>query len=224
MTLLTGDFFPAAADYITTHGWAQGAMEEADGRVCLTGALRACTPQPGDWLIARAVARHQGHAEGWNDDPSRTEGEVTAWLRTATVTDTDLEGVFGPQWAEVVALVRRVATLTPDDVVTLAASRDAAGDAARDAARGAARDAAWGAARDAAWGAAWVAAWDAACWGAARDAAWDAACWGAARDAACALSARDLIGQRGFTRDIYDTLTRPWRTTIGAIHPDDTEL
>lgn len=46
---------------------------------------------------------------------------------------------------------------------------------------------------------------------AARDAVWDAA-W--------ALLVRDLIGDT-FTQAHYDTLTKPWRTTIGPIHPDD---
>ena len=46
-------------------------------------------------------------------------------------------------------------------------------------------------------------------------AGWEPA-WGAARDAALALLARDLI-----TREHYDTLTRPWASVIGKVHPDD---
>ena len=46
---------------------------------------------------------------------------------------------------------------------------------------------------------------------AARDAAWDAA-----RDAAGALTVRDLI-----STERYDTLTRPWASVIGKVHPDD---
>ena len=70
------------------------------------------------------------------------------------------------------------------------------------------------AARDAAWAAAWAAA---------RDAAWDAtldAAWAAARDAARALVVRDQVGDT-FTQAHYDTLTRPWATVIGPVHPDD---
>ena len=155
-----------AADYIKTHGWTQGKMEHA-GAVCLTGALRACSPQPGDWLIARAVYRAQEHAENWNDAAGRTEAEVTEYLRTHPVTDDVLAATFGPNWETVVRLIRRVADMTQAEV----AARGAARDAARDAARVAARVAAWGAARGAAW-----------------DAAWDAA-----RDAACAVVVRDLI-------------------------------
>ena len=62
-----------------------------------------------------------------------------------------------------------------------------------------------------------------AVWGAVRDAVrnavWDAA-RGAVGDAAWALLVRDLIGDT-FTQAHYDTLTKPWRTTIGPIHPDD---
>ena len=58
---------------------------------------------------------------------------------------------------------------------------------------------------------------------AARDAAWDAA-WAAARDAARdaarALVVRDQVGDT-FTQAHYDTLTRPWATVIGPVHPDD---
>ena len=127
-----------AADYIKTHGWTQGTMEHA-GAVCLTGALRACSPQPGDWLLARAVYRaHLIHAETWNDDADRTEAEVTEYLRTHPVTDDDLAATFGPNWETVVRLIRRVADMPQ--------ARDAALDAAWDAAR----DAAWDAALDAA--------------------------------------------------------------------------
>ena len=86
---------------------------------------------------------------------------------------------------------------------------DAAWAAAWDAARDAARDAAWDAAR-AALAAAWAAAWDAA--------------WAAARAAARALAVRDLIGQHGFTQTYYDTLTGPWVSAIGPVHPDDEVL
>ena len=55
--------------------------------------------------------------------------------------------------------------------------------------------------------------------GAARDAAGDAAgdaARGAAWDAAWALVVRDLISTAR-----YDTLTRPWASVIGKVHPDD---
>ena len=42
--------------------------------------------------------------------------------------------MFGPQWAEIVSLVRRCAVLTADEGGRLVAAWDAARDAARDAA------------------------------------------------------------------------------------------
>ena len=113
---------------------------------------------------------------------------------------------LGPQGAEVAALIDRCHHLAGGDLERLAAARISAWGATRisawDATRGAARDAAWGAAR-------------AAAWGATRGAAWDAA-WGAAWDAARALIVRDAI-----SREHYNTLTRPWASVIGKVHPDD---
>ncbi len=220
--------FKDAANYITEHGWAQRTLMDKRGRVCLTGAMKECSPQPGDWLIVRAVARYRDHGEGWNDEEGRTQEEVTEWLRSAEpITDNVLAEVFGPQWREIVALVRRAAVLPPEEAVAIPV-RDAARDTAWHAATEAARDATWHAghaAMDAAWHAR-----DAACdaaWHAATDAAWHAG--HAARDAACdaateaarALVVRHLIGHGRFTQECYDELTVPWRKAIGRIHPDD---
>ncbi len=233
MSAATNDLrlLPAhAADLIDRVGWTQGTERDDAGRVCLTGALRYCDPQPGDWLIAREIFRAKGRAEGWNDASERTCNEVVELLRSTEITDAELAQTFGPSWETVVNLVHTAATITPLQVLDLTAARDAARGAAwdaawdaawgaawaaaRDAARAAARDAARAAARDAARAAARDAAWDAA-WGAAWDAAWDAA-WGAVT--------RDLIGQHGYTQEHYDTLTRPWREAVGRLHPDDADL
>ena len=133
-----------------------------------------------------------------------------AWRVTGEV---DAHAALGPQSAQIATLIRRAATITEDEARRLRTARADGG--------GAAQGAVWDAAWDAVWGAAWGAARGAA-WGAARDAAWGAArdaAWGAARDAACALVARDLI-----STEHYDTLTTPWRTVIGPIHPDDPNL
>lgn len=107
--------WPLAADVIKDVGWVQGAMETQAG-VCLTGAIKRCSPQPGDWVIYREVARHREHAEDWNDANDRTRGEVLRYLRRAApITDDELLTVFGPQWEAVVALVRRAAVLTPSE-------------------------------------------------------------------------------------------------------------
>jgi hypothetical protein len=217
----------SAAVYIAEHGWTQGTEVEADGKVCLTGALRLCSPVPGDSYLARAVLRRRGRAEDWNDRRGRTAGEVIGYLAETEISDDDLAQTFGPQWREIVDQVRAISGATPAQIERLGAAWgaarrgtawDAAWGAAWDAARDAARDAAWDAARDAAWDAAWGAAWDAA-----RDAAWGAA-WVAASGAARALPVRDLISKNGFTQEHYDILTGPWRKAIGPLHADDAPL
>lgn len=130
-----------------------------------------------------------------------------AGLVFRTVRELPAHEVFGPSGEYVVALIERCSRLTPEEAERFYAVR-----------REAAWDAAWDAVLDAAWDAAWDAALDAA-WYAARDAARDAtrdATW----NATWALVVRDLIGDT-FTQAHYDTLTMPWRTTIGPIHPDD---
>ena len=209
--------WPLAANKVEGH-WTQGAMHDGD-RMCLVGGLESCGLAPGEWLIARAVARHRDHGESWNDEKARTEADVVGCLRTAEpLTPAELADVFGPQWEQVCALVLRAERLTPDEAersdAAWGAAWDAASDAAWYAALGAARGAAWDAALDAAWEAA-----SGAAWGATLDAAWDAAS-GAAR----ALVVRDLISPNGFTQAHYDLLTRPWREVIGPVHPDDAPL
>ena len=114
--------------------------------------------------------------------------------------------VFGPQGAYVVALLERAQHITPDEERTLVPARDATWDAARDAAWD---DAAGRVARRGVWATTWHATWDAT-WG---------TTWAAALDTVCALVVRDLI-----TTNCYDALTRPWRTVIGPIHPDDPDI
>jgi hypothetical protein len=189
--------------------WIQGDWSDQQA-MCLHGAIRRCQPQPGDAFIIERVAERHGWGTQWNDEPSTTWEMVRYRLAHVEVTDADLLDTFGPQWEAIVALVRRAATLTADEASCLVAARDAAGNAARDTARDAARAAAGYTARAAAGYAARAAAGDAAGYAAA------AAAW--------ALVVRDLIGQYGFTQQHYDTLTGPWRTTIGPIHPDDKEL
>ena len=123
--------------------------------------------------------------------------------------------MFGPQWLQIVAFVRRCAVLSGDEVVQSTAAGhdglDPVWESALNAARKVARDvdgrlAATEAARDAAWQATWGAT------GTARE---------ATRDAVVALSTRDLIGQHGYTQEHYDELTESWATVIGPVHPDD---
>jgi len=196
-----------AAEYIETHGWVQGTEKSDGGQVCLHGAIKFCAPADGDTEIIRAMMRREGYSESWNDADGRNVSDVLTALHAVSVTDEDLAATFGPQWDAVVTLARRAATLTAEESSRLATAWNAA------------RAVAWVDARAAAGVAAVVAARTAA-----GDAVMDVA-RGAARDAAVvaawALVIRDLIGQHGFTQEHYDTLTAPWATTIGAVHPDD---
>ena len=140
--------------------------------------------------------------------PHKRAGVAFRVLREARATE-----ALGPQGEHVAALIRSIPDITRTPTERVALAWYAARDAARYAARGAALDAARDAARDPAR----YAARDAV-----RDAARDAARYAArdaARDATLALLVRDLI-----TTEQYDALTRPWRTAIGPIHPDDPAL
>ena len=129
-----------------------------------------------------------------------------AGLEFKIVRELDSHIALGPQGEQVAALIDRVARLTDTETDQL----DAAG-----AGGGISGTAVW----DFVWAADRVAAWDAAV-----DATWDAtageATWDApAGEAVLGLLVRDLI-----STEHYDTLTRPWRTVIGPIHPDDPDI
>jgi hypothetical protein len=187
-------------DLLGEHGerWVQGEWGDGE-KMCLHGAIRHCSPQPGDAYLIEQVAERQGWGTSWNDAYGTNWQMIRERLARVEVTDADLADTFGPQWEHIVALVRRAEVLTADEAKRLDAARAAA----------------WVTGWDAAWAAAGTVARDAA-----RDvagaAALDAA-WAAAR----ALAMRDLIGEYGFTQEHYDALTGPWATVIGPVHPDD---
>ena len=181
--------------------WITGEYVAESGAVCAHGAVQTCKGlRPGDEHIIRAVMRHFGLSEPWNDD-QHDKAVVAELFASVEVTDEALEATFGPQWRKIVWLTRRAAVLTADEAGRMCAAWDAA-RAARVAARDAARDAAWDAARSAAWDAARSAARSAA-----RDAAWDAAL-------SCVVE--DLIGQHGLTQDHIDALRAPWVSVLGS--------
>jgi len=121
-------------------GWAQenygDLSPEGTGPVCLHGAIRLCDPVPGDAFIIEQVWQRRSHGPDWNDSPDTTEAMVREYIRTApNITDEELAEVYGPQWREIVALVRRCAVFTLDECK--------AWDSAWAAARDSARDSAW---------------------------------------------------------------------------------
>lgn len=98
----------AVIAYIEQHGWRQGALDWADGAVCLDGALFAVKTgsprggkniQPeesvGYWRLRHALRDYlRGNAAGafngivaWNDTPGRTQEEVVAMLRAFAASD-----------------------------------------------------------------------------------------------------------------------------------------
>ena len=198
----------AASRHLGERGWTQGAELDDAGQVCLNGAIRYCAPQNGDEYLVRAVLRHQGYDEEWNDDPQRTEDEVRDFLGSFAVTDSDLEETFGPYWVEMVQIIRQAATLTPCQVQHIHDARHAILDNALNAPLDAALNAALDADRDDARYAAADTAWDAA-----EDAVGDLAEFAAryearyaARYAAVATVTQDLISE-----EHHRALMGPWR-------------
>lgn len=122
----------AAADYMEVHGWTQNTERAQNGAVCMTGAVRHCSPPPGDFYLIRQVLRENSRAETWNDYPGRTQEQVVEALRTITITDVDLEEIYGPQWKQIVTLVRQTACLSEEQILALAAARYARKDTDRD--------------------------------------------------------------------------------------------
>ena len=190
--------------YHPTHG-KSGNTSTAAGYLSVSTTATDCTGMR--WPCRLLEVEPVG--EVFTPDPAGMPNK-RAGLVFRTVRELPAHEALGPNGEHVVALIERYSRLTPEEAERFYAPRNAAWYAARNAAWYAAWDAAWYAPRDAARNAARDAAWGAA-WDAARYAAWDAA-W--------ALLVRDLIGDT-FTQAHYDTLTMPWRTTIGPIHPDD---
>ena len=96
-------------------------------KLCLHGAIRRCSPQPGDSLIVERVADSQGWGPYWNDKDGRRWSEIRDLINGGIeVTDEDLAETFGPQWEPIVALVRRAAIMTTEEAKVLTAAVDAA--------------------------------------------------------------------------------------------------
>ena len=184
--------------------WIQGKEVKGDA-VCAHGAVKTCELlRPGDEQIIRAVMRRRGLTEGWNDADGRTKSQVLARMRQIEVSDADLAETFGPNWRLVIAVIRRVAILTPDEMKQLANPRLGMPYAVLDTAL----NSAWNAASDVARTAEWHSAWNAArCATSARSSR------GVNVAAICVVA--DLVGQHGLTQDHIDTLMKPWTDVLG---------
>lgn len=193
------------ADRITADTWTTG-WGDRQHETCLHGHVRQCDLRPGDEHLIAAVFNDGPGSMTWNDEQS-SHVPVVEWARKAEITDDMLAETFGPQWLNVVGLVRRLAVMTPAEAVRL----EVAWPATRIAARGAVR----GAVRGAAKGAAWGAAWDAIKFVDSEVA------WSASGQVAAVLVAADLTGQYGLEQRHLDTLLAPVRQVLGdPLDPD----
>lgn len=186
------------------HGdrWLQGTWSNDEGE-CLHNGIRACQPQKGDAFLIEQVAAHFGWGTEWNDEPGRTYDDIKqALVQHREIMPSEMLATFGPQWADVVGIVREAAGLTEQQANDLAAAHTA-----DYAAIDAAAHAAYNAARHAAESAAYKATANATVNDAARH---------AARHAATAIATRHLIGSHGYTQQHYDTLVAPWETIMGT--------
>jgi hypothetical protein len=194
------------AEIVRANGWIQGDLENR-GKVCAHGAVMRCDMKPGDKEVVRSVMRKKGLTERWNDADDRTEEEVLAALEAFEVSDADLTETFGPQWEEILALVRKVTQLTSEQFEKLAIASKANRQGSW-----AAVDAAWAAANGSAAVDTAVRTVAQAAWVAVDEGGYDSGSsgeWGAGA-AAWAISTRHLIGSGSYTQDHHDLLLKPW--------------
>ena len=120
------------------HGklWARGwgVPTNPTEPTCLHGAIRFCAPVPGDAYLLEQVGARFGFGTRDNDDAADFAAVESMVRSHADITDDMLADTFGPQWEPIVALVRRAAVLTAEELQSLAAAWAAARDAAWDAA------------------------------------------------------------------------------------------
>lgn len=194
-------------EWIVRHPTASSIGDDASEYLSVATAPTDCTGMgwPCRLLEVEAVGEVTTPNRAF---PHKRAGVAFRVLREVPATE-----ALGPQGEHVAALLSSIPGITGTTAARVALARSAVLDAAWDVSREAALDAAWDASREAALGAARDAAWDASR-KASRNATLDAA-----REAVWALLVRDLI-----TTEQYDALTRPWRTAIGSIHPDDPAL
>ena len=198
------DFYSGTVDYadaLATGRWLRVRTPARDRYAVCTSDVLHASDTPTETLIGGSWPCRLFEVTG---RPVAQVGRKYGFRSLTVVREVDAHLALGPQGVQVAALIERAGSLTADEVDRLAAARAAAAGAAAWAA------AAGGAARAAAGAAAARAA-----------AARAAAAGGAARAAAARAAARTLVVRDLIDPIHYDTLTRPWRDTIGPIHPED---
>jgi hypothetical protein len=75
-----------AAAYIDRRGWCQHNMEDAEGAVCMLGAVRAAAKsnkvERGKALLALTLNLGNMDVANWNDSHKRTKAQVVGKLRS----------------------------------------------------------------------------------------------------------------------------------------------
>jgi hypothetical protein len=182
-----------------TKGWG-----DRKTRTCAHGAILRPCDTPGDAIIwSRWVSTTQLSMSD-NDAAPDASYVVNKLKAVVDPTEADMEKMYGPQWAEVISLIRRAATLTAEEREALrkAYAYDVASSYA-------AYDAAYAvASSDASYDAAVYAEY------AAYYASYAAHAYVASR-AARGIAMRHLIGTHGYTQAHYDALVGPWFSVVG---------
>jgi hypothetical protein len=179
-------------------------LEHIDCQIAALQAQRAqiggwAPAQPGDWAISRGIAQHRnvkGSDNWWS------EADMAGWT-PGPIPTTEMVAVFGPDWEQVVALVRVAASLDSSQRQAWYEAWSADYNADRKS-----WDAAWS--KVIVYGGPGVAA---------RRALWAFVVGGDRGGVAGTLARRSEVDRKH-----YDRLTRAWRQHIGPIHPDDEVL
>lgn len=113
------DLLRSASDFTADVGWARGEYrDEVTGTRCIQALINDCpgTVRPGDNHIVGSVMHVDGFSWTWNDKLGLQEGETTVrkLLWETIIDDAVLHATFGPQWPEIIALIRRAALLTDE--------------------------------------------------------------------------------------------------------------
>lgn len=206
----------AAAEYLTRVGWSHDEQRDDTGRVSIVGAVLDCADRTGDEHLVLQVLRARSRGEGWNKTVAIDEEDVFVYLSTATITEADLEAVFGPGWEAVCLLIREAAKLTPEQRLALGdALRERKGEHTRNVGLLFSTMAI-----EKATNAAVKAATDASKTGVDAEIYFStepSLAAHATSNAAWALSRRHTIGEYGFTEEQYDALLAPWELVVGPI-------
>jgi hypothetical protein len=74
----------AAADYMQVHGWCRWIMEDARGRVCISGALdKVSIPLLSNKAIKRIEDHHGVHLVSFNDYQCKGKRQALVFMRAA---------------------------------------------------------------------------------------------------------------------------------------------